>query len=387
MKILIKGYFGFGNLGDDVLLKVTYGVVRELFPLAELFIHSNNTPNNPAYSLSPDYNNYILSLLEDKSVNLIDWKYVGSFDITINGGGGIYFDYRDGGLKYGVINCIADVVSATTLYKIEHFSRSLTGKKSRQKSAKRFGLGIGIEKFHNRAPSYIRKKSDIGSYTDLVVRDAGSLENLKRMGFRGENYSSSDSVFLTRYWRPQNLQHKQRTKPKCIGFVLMDWKDFDEVFVCCSNVANQFKLRGFDVTFFSFDANHDKNFIKYFTSKTDCRLAVWEPDKMQIIDFLSIINDQDLLITARAHGAIIGGILGIPSICIGFREKLKSIHEMFKLSSQIIPAPFTERVLLEAIEAVLSDYPERVKRVKYDVQRNEDLAYDGLDYFKTMLNG
>ncbi|MCA9749487.1 MAG: hypothetical protein KC414_10305, partial [Romboutsia sp.] len=88
MKILIKGYYGFGNLGDDLLALFFTKLKKKYYPNDEIYLFSNASLNNTDFKMNQEYNNYLTHLTDIKKENIIDWTYKGHFEIVINGGGG-----------------------------------------------------------------------------------------------------------------------------------------------------------------------------------------------------------------------------------------------------------------------------------------------------------
>ena len=82
IKILIKGFYGFGNFGDDILMLTTHSIVKEIFPLAEIFIGSES--KNPGY-----IHKYLPGIkIVNSSENLkVDW--------IIHGGGGVFLRFLE----------------------------------------------------------------------------------------------------------------------------------------------------------------------------------------------------------------------------------------------------------------------------------------------------
>ncbi len=383
-KILLKGYFGFANLGDDLLLVTTYSLLREAFPTAAIDVFSNNTINNTSVGNRVIGSEYLAHLLNDENVRVVDWKSTGSYDLVVNGGGGIYFDYRNGGWKHGLLNRVGRLFTTGGLRRIESAFRKISGRRFRQTFQRRYGLGIGVEKFHAAAPSYVRKKADLGTFDAIFVRDENSRQNLSDLKYDGKVHVSTDNVFLHRYWMPSSVKAERVTAPTRLGVILMDWPDFDGIFKNCFDGIRILRDRGWNVTFFSFDANHDRKYLD-FLSRANEDVIVWNPVEQDLKAFIDVFAQQHVVLTARAHGAIVGATLGIPAICIGFREKLATIHRMLHKSSTLLQLPIGAGALVDIVTQMKQSYGERSARVVEDLRRNEALAEEGLTTFLSLV--
>ena len=115
MKILLKGYYGFGNLGDDILMMVSYAILKKKYAEAVISIYSENTPNNPHLSDPVGFNQYIHSLLKD-TPRLVDWTCQDDYDLLFDGGGGIYKDHTYGNWGHAIANRITKYTSPQRLW-------------------------------------------------------------------------------------------------------------------------------------------------------------------------------------------------------------------------------------------------------------------------------
>lgn len=373
-KILLKGYYGFGNLGDDILMIVSYNLLKEKYPEATIDIFSNHTPNLNGFKRSSAYNQYIWELLDEKPA-LIDWTSKKEYDLVFNGGGGVFFDVKDGGAIYGLINTIFKVAGSRMAHRVDRVLRLAFNKPGNIRFKKQHGAGIGIGPYSKRSTLFFRHLAEIGSFEALFVRDDVSMQFLASMNFAGQRFKFTDLAFLSDYWVPKKLKEKKE-KPfgNKVGILLQDIPSRqEEMFSAVEGFLSS--LKDADVTFLSFDRNHDQEYIRRFSSRH--QLVVWDPEVMTMESFLEILAAQNIIITARAHGAILGALLGVVPICLGVSPKLEHVSQFFPHGGLLVKPPFDEQKLSAAWEKVRQGYTVFTERLHKDVIANRTVAQEG----------
>ncbi len=367
MKILLKGYYGFGNLGDDILMKVSYAILKKKYADASISIYSENTPNNPNFIDAENFNQYIQEFLED-TTTLVDWTDQTHYDLLFNGGGGIYKDHTYGSWQQQALNTVAKQLAPQQLRRLENRIRSAVRKSHRITFDRRVGFGLSIGPFRKSSPSYLRKVSEIGSYDALFVRDQASMDFLKSVRFSNQYYRITDIAFLTKYWLSGELQKRKQTEPSKVGVILLDWHQDGEVYFRNLKYATeQLSKQGYRVSFFSFQKSYDRHYQTYF----DNQVVAWDPHKCSLKQFLSLLQNQDIIVSARAHGAIVGACLGVPSVCLGITLKLEEVSKMLRRSSILLPPPFLPNQIVQAVRQVFDQYPQYLENVQHDRKENE----------------
>jgi len=366
--IILKGYYGFGNLGDDILMLSIYGWLSESYPEAKIQICTNG-----------DKSSYIPKLLS-ASIEIIRNHEDVKTDWIIHGGGGVYFDFEDGGIKFRWLNALINFVGKKSFQKIYKQYRSIRGTIGPQGKF-RVGFGIGVGTY---TPSSHRLYADILELFDfkfLLVRDEESEKHLRQLNVPCPIKVSSDLAFMDNYWKPQDLSKNKREKT--IGFVLRDWVyDNHAYFPVIKEVADRLISSKFEVQFFSFDRFSDTAYLQHFA---EYEVLSWDPYNQTTSLFLKKLNECSLVITSRAHGAIIAACLGIPALCLEIEPKLKHVATLLKHSSLLVSKPFDKDKLVETILARFQILDLLENATNLDKEFNRKKMEDGLSMFKRFV--
>lgn len=369
MRILLQGYYGRGNWGDDLLMLISFNILRKNYPNAAIEILTADRPRP-----------YIHTILGEK-VPLLMQGHHGHYDMIVHGGGGVFFDFNLQPLHRKLVESIVLLLGHRMFIRAETWLRRRLGT-PRTSAPLRIALGVGVGTFTAGSPVLPNALSAFSGMSAMWVRDVHSQRNLARFSdvLNAAVILGSDMVFMRGYWLLPRLDPKPTpaAKPR-IGVVLRDEHGLDAS--ALEAVANTLQelMPHYDLTLFFFEAEADARLIAALQSFSP---VVWEPDSMQLSHFAELLSAQDVIVTSRAHGAICAACLGIPSIIIEIEPKLRRVHEMLPRSSSLLPLASLHSELQPLIERALQTDAALIAE---DVAHNQALSETALAALKPLL--
>ena len=292
-KIVLSGYFGFKNFGDEAILNVLLSKI--------------NTDENSITVITADPN-YTKELHKNvdciKTFDLVSvMKNIFKADVLISGGGSL----------------LQDVTSVKSLfyYLFVIFLGIIFGKK-----VIIFAQGIGP--INNKIGQFFCK--NILKYCYYIsVRDEKSLELLKSWGIKADLVC--DPIFSL-----EVLAIEQ--KEDIVGVQLRDFSSMSDKFInkLAQKVSQNFKDKKIEI--YSFQDSIDKEICEKFKNallsiNPDIRAEVFTNlTNRQIIDLLS---KNEYLIGMRFHSIIVGLLAKSKILTINYDIKVEKLSREFNL--------------------------------------------------------
>lgn len=283
LKILIVGYYGSDNAGDEMLLKATIDLLNKVYHEPEITAIT--------YSVKDTKEKHgINGISRNRYFEIL--KGIKEADIVVGGGGSM----------------LQNVTSNRSLL---YYLAILSLGKLLGKKVVLLGNGIGPlkDRFYLKLTMKVLKSLD-----GIVLRDEDSYELLKSNNLNNI-YLGNDLVFTL------NMDHKMATKPKKIIFNLRKWF-YDDNF---SHTIRQFieylTKEGFDVVLVPFQKGNDDIVLRDIEKKL-------ENSKVRLLEnqdyngLLEEIASGELFIGMRLHGLIFSSIFNKPFIALSYDPKV-----------------------------------------------------------------
>ncbi len=356
MKLLLTGWFGAGNAGDEAILLAEIYALKERIKDVEFHILSFDPVLTGRLTFHlPQVVNIIgigskQRFLKTEFRKL--WRSLKDVDIVVVGGGGIFQDIYNH-------------------YPIPFFTSIIGLSRFFDKKVLLHSVGIGPVR------TWIGKrlcKIAANLADNITVRDIESRDTLISLGVKKNIEVTSDPVFLLEPSMTERVErlliNNNLTAGIKIGVCVQDllfWSDENKRSLI--EVIDHIVDKGAKVIFIPFGNYRDgwlrKDSSDYVDHISSRRLASMMKGSSTIIaedlypsELLSLIGKMDIIISMRLHGLIMGISMNIPVIGLTYRQETKIANLMKGIEQTknlfIVDEPFSREKLLSQVEAILS---------------------------------
>jgi polysaccharide pyruvyl transferase CsaB len=295
--IVVSGYYGSKNAGDEAMLAAMIEVLSDLDPKVNIIVISANPKDTT----------------ERHGVNSIYWLRVLDIlsvlrraDLLISGGGSLLQNVTSGRSLYyymGVIFLAKFVGTPIMLYAQ--------------------GIGPIYGSFARRIMSWL------GNHVGLItVRDEGSLGELAALNITKPHIEVTADPVLAIHPVDKGIGRTilkaydaDGAKP-IVGISVREWrawKHYKEVIAqAADTIASELGAR---VVFLPMQYPEDVKVAESIAARTKEKTIVLN-DEYATSELLSIVGNMDLLIGVRLHALIFAGVMGVPMIGISYDPKV-----------------------------------------------------------------
>ncbi|HCS40473.1 MAG TPA: hypothetical protein DIW44_12930 [Anaerolineaceae bacterium] len=369
--IVIAGYFGFGNLGDElILVSMINGLWAQQNDLSIVVLSGNPKSTSKTHRVK--------SIAWEDYAGIV--QAVSTCDLVILGGGGLFHDYW--GVEPGTIFTSAH--SGFSFYASVALLASI-----HQKKLMLSAIGVG-PLFSDQARSLMRA---IASQAIAIsVRDSASQQLLISLGIPAHKITlTADAVFALPNIAPAILPG--RNESPVLGVSLRHW----DVGVDASKWQHEIALTldhfldahpDGRVQFIPLQNNEDeflddfalaKNIQKALNNKARTSIT---PRNASNSDRLATVSQCDLFLGMRLHSIILALMNHIPIIGINYDPKVEMLLDQFGIENNlIVVGDIKSASLIKLLEQNRLNRPKfssliqkQTRRLAHLAQKNHELA-------------
>ncbi|BEP28270.1 polysaccharide pyruvyl transferase CsaB [Helicovermis profundi] len=360
-KILISGFYGSGNVGDEAILESMINRIKKIDVNAELTVISKNQK-----STKRDHKVKTLGRNDFRGF----FRVLRKTDILISGGGSLLQD--------------ATSVKSLVYYIAVIFSGIIFRKK-----VMIYSQGIGP--INNIFFRFFLGK--LLNFADIVtVREENSKKDLIKMGVKKEIYVTADTVIDFDYSKLENNKNEYlfNNDKKTIGLSLKSNVIFSNL-----NLDKNIKdfidkiLKNYNILFIPFYFNQDIKIIDFLIDNKIIDLA---NKNIKIIDkelnfkkVLNIMKDVDMLVGERLHSLIFASILNVPFIGMSYDPKIDYFLEDIGLKSIFNINDFNSEILINEVANIFDNEIAFKKDLSYNVQRLKEKLSLNDDFLNDLI--
>ena len=274
MRILLCGYFGFENFGDEWLLKVLIKLLRQF--------GKKENEINVLYNVKQKIK------INDKLNYIPRWNF--------------YEILKNIKISDTVIFCGGVFQDQTSVLSFFYYFLILLISKFFKKNVVVLSTELIIKKLPKIIIKILLKNIDV-----LYLRNNFELNKFKK--FCKDIEFCPDICFFE-----DQIRKETSKEIKMIGLVLKKSKDKTQIIDFCKKLSSNYKL-----IFIPFHLKEDYNFcLEIVQEFNNCEVRVWD----RVESYKEIFSSIDFVIVSRLHGIVASINLCIPFVCVSKEDKL-----------------------------------------------------------------
>lgn len=354
-RLLILGYYGFDNSGDDAILKAIVNDFKKLNNDLELIALSKNPEKTKREYGIDSYDRFnILKVI----------KALKHTDLFISGGGSL----------------LQDITSTRSIiyYLFMIFLAKEMGKKVFV-----YANGIGpISKGFNR----FLTKSILNKVDFITLRDYKSYDFVKKLGVKNKNIMvTTDPVFSLKEvedYRVDEILKNENIKisNNTIGISIREWKRSENFEIKLSNVIDSLIEEGYDILVVPFHMPRDNEYSKKVINNSKYR------NKISVLkgsynaqELMGIFKRCKILLAMRLHSLIYGACVNKPMVGMIYDPKVKAMIKELGVEEFIDVENFTEEEFLKNIHLTLNNLDKRREIISINTEKQKMRAHENIE--------
>jgi len=356
-KILISGYYGFNNIGDESILSAVVENLKDRLEGIEITVLSKN-PQSTAEK-------YNVRSVNRKSMKAI----IGSVrrcDILISGGGSLLQDAtsKKSILYYLFIMWLA-LFFRKKLFIYSQGIGPINSNFNRKLTARTLNKASGIV-VRDEASKVLLQ--EIGIPTDKVVVTADPVLRIKPVDLQlGKEILASEGFTANPAKRTVGFAIRERNVTSSF---------MDEL---CLSIEKLRAVHEAEIVLIPFHFSEDMAVINEIEKRLGNKIHAIK-HKYLTNEMLSIIGNMDVLVGVRLHALIHAAIMNVPMIGISYDPKINSFMHSLGLKAMCGIYDFTSEYFLEEFErtikneeAINAKVQEKIKALIKDLDTNEEM--------------
>ncbi len=295
--IVVSGYYGSKNAGDEAMLAAMIEVLSELDPQTNITVISANPPDTKRR-----HGVEAVSWLSFSAI----WKALRASDLLVSGGGSL----------------LQNVTSRRSLY---YYMAIIVLAFLARRPVMLYAQGIGpIEGFWARTMMRL-----IGNRVRLItVRDHGSLAELSALGISRPKIAATADPVLAIHPVPkeagrQILQWNGVTEDQpLVGISVREWKGWQRYKETFAETADRIAAElGANIVFLPMQYPEDVKTAEMVAALMKEEAVVLDGE-FSTAELLSLVGNMDLLLAIRLHALIFAGVMGVPLVGVSYDPKI-----------------------------------------------------------------
>jgi polysaccharide pyruvyl transferase CsaB len=351
MRVVISGYYGFDNVGDEAILLSIIQALRTLNPSISITVLSNNL--NQTESL------YSVKAVNRWNVNAVA-QAINSSDGLISGGGSLLQD--ETGWKsipyYAGIMKIAQFLGKPVFVYAQ-------------------GMGPFKMGFNKWIVRQVIQKTKV-----ITVRDKESKSLLESIGVKKPITIAPDPVIgLNTSQNRSDFLENQGISGSVLTVAIREWPSPIDYKTKIAKALDQCVQKGINVIFVPMHGKNDNETSEEIASLMK-QSSLIAPHDAPIEEKISVIGDSDLLFGMRLHSLIFAAITNTPFISLSYDPKIDAFTSLCgqPLIGNMVEDNWDETTITSKIESIMESIEKEKKRLGTIVQPLKESALETANF-------